>query len=302
MKLRFPKKFTDNAKACNSQGHEWLANLEALITHFAQKWELTQIKIFNNLSVNFVSVAYSERYKSKVILKISMPNPEFINEQKALLYYNGIGCVKLLDYDLDNYGLLLEYITPGNSLKPFFPDKEEESIIIAAEVIKKLHGKKIDHEVSNFPKLADWLDLFNYFADRRISQLHIVKAKEISADLIKSQTDLYLLHGDLHHENILKQTNSWIAIDPKGVVGEFAYEMGAFIRNPFELLVKQKNVKEIIQNRYTLFSELLNIEQEKIANWTYVQAVLAACWSIQDKSKSYQELIKLVDLIAEIGI
>ena len=42
-----------------------------------------------------------------------------------------------------------------------------------------------------------------------------------------------LLHGDLQHYNVLlDKDRGWVAIDPKGVVGELEYEVGALLRNP----------------------------------------------------------------------
>lgn len=44
-----------------------------------------------------------------------------------------------------------------------------------------------------------------------------------------------LLHGDLHHYNVrFDRDHGWNAIDPKGVVGEFEYEVGALLRNPIK--------------------------------------------------------------------
>ena len=42
-----------------------------------------------------------------------------------------------------------------------------------------------------------------------------------------------LIHGDLHHFNILSSERSWLAIDPKGVIGPAAYEVGPLLTNPW---------------------------------------------------------------------
>ncbi len=52
----------------------------------------------------------------------------------------------------------------------------------------------------------------------------------ISDDFIRNASTFH--GGDLHHENILAAERApWLAIDPKGVIGEPAYEMGALLRN-----------------------------------------------------------------------
>ena len=59
------------------------------------------------------------------------------------------------------------------------------------------------------------------------------KAESLFAGLLASMDAPVVLHGDLHHFNILSaQRQPWLAIDPKVVPGEPAYETGAFIRNP----------------------------------------------------------------------
>ncbi len=55
---------------------------------------------------------------------------------------------------------------------------------------------------------------------------------ELAQELLLSQGEPVLLHGDLHHYNLLQHQDTWLAIDPKGVVGEREFEIGAFLRNP----------------------------------------------------------------------
>jgi streptomycin 6-kinase len=58
-------------------------------------------------------------------------------------------------------------------------------------------------------------------------------AESLFRELIASSESPVLLHGDLHHFNILSaRRQPWLAIDPKGVAGEPAYEPGALLRNP----------------------------------------------------------------------
>ena len=58
-------------------------------------------------------------------------------------------------------------------------------------------------------------------------------AEAIFADFIPSQGERVLLHGDLHHWNILSASRQpWLALDPKGVIGEREYDVGALLRNP----------------------------------------------------------------------
>jgi len=71
-------------------------------------------------------------------------------------------------------------------------------------------------------------------------------------------------------------------MDPKGVIGEPAYEVAAFFRNPIPELLHHADATTIIYNRITRFSELLGIPAKRILDWCFVQAVLAWVWGLED--------------------
>jgi streptomycin 6-kinase len=88
------------------------------------------------------------------------------------------------------------------------------------------------------------------------------------AELAASQGPRCLLHGDLHQTNILwDEQRGWLAIDPKGVIGEPAYEFGAALRNPDVGLADR---------RIHIIAERTGLDRERVAGWAYAQAVLSA--------------------------
>ncbi len=73
------------------------------------------------------------------------------------------------------------------------------------------------------------------------------------------------MHGDLHHGNILSATREpWLAIDPKGVIGDLTYETTAFLRNPYPEFLKRPDPKKDIHRRIEIFSQELDIDAERI--------------------------------------
>jgi streptomycin 6-kinase len=53
--------------------------------------------------------------------------------------------------------------------------------------------------------------------------------------LAATQRHERLLHGDLHHGNVVfDRERGWLVIDPKGVVAELEFELGAALRNPWD--------------------------------------------------------------------
>lgn len=281
--MKLPKQFIHNVTTIlGNKGSAWLDQLELVVQRLAQKWQLTDIKIFENLSYNYVARAYSARYASDVVLKICLPDDSFKQEKQALEYYDGKGCVTLLASDETHHAMLLEAIKPGISLKSLFPEHDAQAIEIAVQVMKQLYAKPLPTS-HNFRTMHDWLSLFDTLEIPHELKKQVSRARDIAKKLRATQQSEYLLHGDLHHENILHGPDSvWKTIDPKGIVGEPAYEVGAFMCNPSELM-QQPAVKKIISQRIDAFSTLLNIDRQRIIDACYVRIILSVCWTVQDK-------------------
>jgi streptomycin 6-kinase len=118
--------------------------------------------------------------------------------------------------------------------------------------------------------------------DRRIPAALVEEARQWFISLARSQQAPRLLHGDLQHYNVLFDSRrGWLAIDPKGVVGEAEYEVGAVLRNPFErpdLFV----ATGMVERRLTRLSDRLSLSVDRALAWSFAQAVLSAIWSVED--------------------
>jgi streptomycin 6-kinase len=87
----------------------------------------------------------------------------------------------------------------------------------------------------------------------------------------------------LHHYNILAaERTAWLAVDPKGVVGEPAYEAGALLRNPVPHVFGWNDLAAKTARRVAMLAEQLDLPAERIAGWAYAQMVLSAWWSLED--------------------
>ena len=91
-----------------------------------------------------------------------------------------------------------------------------------------------------------------------------------------------LIHGDLHHFNILKSERGWLAIDPKGVIGPAAYEVGPLLLNPWSEINNPADWLRITERRIAILSDRLGFERERIRTWGLAHAVLSAWWSLED--------------------
>jgi len=276
-------------------------NFQDVLKNIVIEWKLSYLRPFSqsHQTQNYVAVVYSAVYKKDVVLKICQS--DFI-ERKVLSYFDGMGCVKLLNYNEQYKALLIEYVQPGVSLKSFFPKEDDAAIKITATLIKKLHeGKELSDQLSGYATVEKQLHLLSTFSSRKISAEILQKAQKTAARLVATQGQLYLLHGDVHHENILQSGDDWVVIDPQGVIGELAYEVCAFIRNPIPELLEQQNPEKIIQRRIDLFADFLPIDRQRIIDWSFVQAILCACWAEQDTSNSVNYFIAFAKIIFKFG-
>jgi streptomycin 6-kinase len=110
-----------------------------------------------------------------------------------------------------------------------------------------------------------------------------------------------LLHGDLHHENILAAGRQpWLAIDPKGLAGEPAYEIGALLRNPIPQLYTWPDLDRITARRIDQLAEELTLDRERLIGWGLAQAVLSAWWNVEDHGREWDDCLILAEILAKL--
>jgi streptomycin 6-kinase len=233
------------------------------------------LKEVTNLTYNYVLSGLQGN--NPIILKLGLDSEGLAREAFALKCFAGYGAVKVLAED--DGMLLLERAVPGISLKSYFPDQEHESIEIACVIMQKLHQVDIP-ENHNFPHIKDWLTVLD--KGWSIPDAYLKKARKLRDQLLKTAKPDVLLHGDLHHNNILQNGNDRVVIDSKGVIGESAYEVAAFIRNPMPELLAHADATTIILNRITHFAKIMDLPSQRILDWCFVQAVLAWIWAMED--------------------
>lgn len=123
-------------------------------------------------------------------------------------------------------------------------------------------------------------------------------AEDIFAEFVPGQGEQVLLHGDLHHWNILSATRQpWLAIDPKGVIGEREYDTGAILRNPWGKRFAFQELKSIQSRRVDILCEMLAFDRERVLGWGKAQAVLSAWWSVEDEGSSWEPALAYAEAL-----
>ena len=216
------------------QGQAWLDNLPAFLGTLEERWGM-RLKMPFELSYNYVAPGVRAD-GSEVVLKTWLVNKEMLSEMESLRLWDGRGIARLLDYDAEAGAMLLERLRPGTTLAEVADD--DEATRIAAEVMKKLWIPAPEDPRGLLCTADGWVRGMERLRAEFSGGVgpfpaHLVEAAErLFADLLASAGPMRLLHGDLHHWNILAaQREPWLALDPKGLVGEVAYEPGALLRN-----------------------------------------------------------------------
>jgi streptomycin 6-kinase len=225
-------------------------------------------------------IAFGSRDEQRLVVKIDRHERDQSRSAAVLRAFCGNGMVRILD-DVED-ALLLERVSPGDALVAMAASGHDKD---ATEVLADVIGRMSAHEYSGMPTVEEWGSSFErYLArdGRSLPQQLVEEAREVYETLCASQRERRLLHGDLHHGNVLLDSErGWLAIDPKGVVGELEYETGAALRNPIEhpevFLDPQR-----IDARVDCFADRLQLDADRLRKWTFAQAVLSAIWLIED--------------------
>lgn len=284
--------------AYGEKGSSWLKNLRHAIKHAQETYNLSNIQALPNFSFNVVTSAMQSDGQ-KIILKFCIPGREADREIEALRFMSGKGIIKLLDFDRAQGILLLEECCPGKTLAKVVSEAEATSV--AAKLIGNIQ-KSIDNQIQ-FPLTLDWFRRLNSKVEcpPGFSTKTIDKAKHIAADLHNQSKHSVLLHGDLHHFNILSaQRQPWLAIDPKGVIGPAEYECGAFLRNPIPQIAIKPNLGKVMADRIDIFSEILGFDRQAIMGWGYSQAILASIWCLDIKSEDWRVFLKCAEVLNDL--
>jgi len=226
-------------------------------------------------------VAFVTQGSQRCALKITRADSDETNAVAALTHYDGRGAVRLLDHA--GRAVLMERIEPGHRLTArVIAGEDDGATAILSDVMTKLH--RDEPPAGQFPPVEDWGESFDDHQQTggALPPSLVDRAAALYRELCSTQGARVLLHGDLHHDNVLYDAQrGWVAIDPKGVIGERAYETGALLRNPGTNAALFAT-PTIIDRRVRILCERLALDRARVLGWCFAQAVLSAIWASED--------------------
>jgi streptomycin 6-kinase len=226
-------------------------------------------------------VAFGTRGGEPVVLKVVRREGDEWRSGEVLEAFGGRGMVRVHAHVPG--AMLLERLDPGTPLAEMaFGGNDDEATAILAEVIAGMSNP--DSDLHPFVSVEDWGMGFDWYlagGDRQLPRALVEDARQVFAELCVSQRGVRLLHGDLQHYNVLfDQRRGWVAIDPKGVLGEPEYEIGAALRNPDDPALFA--VHATVERRVRRYADALGMDPWRILAWGFANAVLSAVWGVED--------------------
>ena len=272
-------------------GDAWLIALPDLVERAVHRWQLVLGRPFEDGMAAWTAPATGPDGVATV-LKISWPHAEARHEVAALEAWAGRGAVRLLASHHDDWALLLARCTPGTALRDCRP-QEREQLRVGAELLERMAAAQVPTG-GPFPSLvrlaADLADIASARIERFVGSAPIpldrgllVRAVELLRTLPLDAPREGLAHGDLNPGNILRDdaadgATGWVAIDPKAVVGDLAWD-------PWPLMTQIDDWTQVVApavtlaDRSRLVADLTGLDAARVAAWSTARGVESALWA-----------------------
>jgi streptomycin 6-kinase len=263
-------------------GGRWLAGLPVLLDEIARDWDLTLGAPYL-LSFHWVT-SVTRADGSLAVLKLGVPAGHLSAQAQALQAYGGHGAVRLLAHDPKRGVLLLEHADPGDPAAALVPERDEEATAALVGAGRRLH--QVPPVGCTLPDLREESESFRahlrrFPGDDPVPRHLVERASGLFDELCASAPDHLVLHGDLHHDNVLRADREpWLAIDPHGVVGDPGYDCGAMLYNP-EPWRREDDLLALVPARIEQLADGFGMPVERVVAWGFVMGVLSEVWTAQ---------------------
>jgi streptomycin 6-kinase len=221
--------------------------------------------------------------------------PEEVRGAALMAWWDGAGAAVVLARQ--GPALLLERATSAASLPELSRTGEDrEAIAILCRTVAELHRPRQTPPPAGLPSLATW---FRELAMLSGADARLARGWAIAEGLLATSRDEVVLHGDMHHENVLDfGDRGWLAIDPKALIGERAYDYANIFRNPDR---ETALAPGRLEARLRQVSAAARLDPERLLGWVAAHAALSAAWGIASHGTPAWSLAVLEAALSRIG-
>lgn len=262
------------------EGAAWLGRVPDLVNRALRRWDLVAGEPFAAGSASWCAPVRGPG-GADLVLKVSFPHDEARDEAAVLRAWHGRGAVRLVDAHAGDWALLLDRVRPGTPMRAARTPVATR-LAAGADVLRALHAAPAP---AGLPALADvagrWAVLVRERADRAAraglrldpgllrAALGVLEAPAAGRAVV--------LHGDLNPGNLLRGPDGWVAIDPKALRGDPAYD-------PWPLLEqvgapwRAPDPVRALRDRTRLVAGRAGVDDAAAAGWALARSVEAALW------------------------
>ncbi|WP_034264022.1 aminoglycoside phosphotransferase family protein [Actinospica robiniae] len=258
------------------RGERWLAALPEIVATLFERWGCRADGPVMHGEIGVIVPVL--RDQGPAVIKVSFPHPGNVCEPDAFAAWKGQGAVLLYEREDECFAMLLE--RAGSRTLAELGDNDEV-VGIAGRVNRRLAIPA----TAGLPRLRDhvgqWEESlrrdaadFAHALSRRVVQAAVATLRELGTD----QPEV-VIHGDLHARNILSaEREPWLAVDPKGLVGDPAYDGGTFLKTHVFALLEEDELDGAVARCLEMFAEAAELDGERVRRWAQFRAVESAFW------------------------
>ena len=265
---------TQKDKIVKKWGNDFYLKILKEIEIYSEKWKLSDFNFVEYYSFNAIFLCKSELHGDCVL---KMYSEDF--EDDFLREYNGRRFIKV--FECEDI-ILLERVIPGTRLKINEPSLEKR-LAVFSELFNGLHIEPKNPEI--YPSYTDWVyNRIEHIKNREDCEelyAYMMKAKEIYSEMLTIYNKKALLHGDLHCDNILLNSDgTHKIIDPLSYIGDPVFEFGRHISYEYRN-DKSKNKFETVIKIVEHFEKSLNIPNKILRQCFYIDIVAGKCCRVE---------------------
>lgn len=281
----------------------WLERLPRLVNEVCSDWGLRPDGPGRHGECAFV-LPVRRCDRSVAVAKFGWPHAEAAYEHLALRDWNGRGAVRLLRADPHRSVLLLERADAGRDLHAL---PVLEACAVAAGLYRVLHRPALPQLDRLSVHLNDWAGRMHQIAGSGLVPRRLVaQASALARDLAgEPAIDDTLLHGDLHYANVLasareatlptgeREANGladqpqWLAIDPKPLAGDPAYEVSPLLRNRWDEVLAADWARDAILDRFATVADVAGLDEDRARACVLVREMVNIVWAIEDAERGH---------------
>ncbi|MCW6008353.1 aminoglycoside phosphotransferase family protein [Micromonospora sp. CPCC 205371] len=274
-------------------GRAWLDNVPGLAADLIDRWELRRDGPPICGAVALV-VPVVRAGGTTAMLKIQPIDDETVGEPIALRAWDGDGAVRLLEYEAESGSLLLERL--GGRTLADVPD-DLAALRIISELLLRLNARPAPRDVRRM------VDVGAAMLDRvpvALANDADPDRRRVIADCAAGPREGVPRPGErvpdrgLHLANVLAgEREPWLAIDPKPLAGDPAFELLAALHNRWDDVVATGDVPGAVRRRFDLMTEVLGLDRERAVAWTLARVLQNKLWELESDDATWHSGIDL---------